>query len=100
MLSVNYVRIAESPRIEAISVKPFFRDAFRRTHCLIPASGYMSGRPASSPGISRSPMGEPIVEKDRTTGEVVKKSMGVSAEDYAILQAIRQALPDANSRSP
>lgn len=27
-------------RAETVETKPFFRDAFKRTRCLIPASGY------------------------------------------------------------
>ena len=27
-------------RAETVETRPFFRDAFRRTRCLIPASGY------------------------------------------------------------
>jgi putative SOS response-associated peptidase YedK len=27
-------------RVETVETKPFFRDAFKRTRCLIPVSGY------------------------------------------------------------
>jgi len=29
-----------SARVETVTTKPFFREAFKRTRCLIPASGY------------------------------------------------------------
>jgi putative SOS response-associated peptidase YedK len=29
-----------SARVETATTKPFFREAFKRTRCLIPASGY------------------------------------------------------------
>ncbi len=31
---------AFSARVETVTTKPFFREAFKRTRCLIPASGY------------------------------------------------------------
>jgi putative SOS response-associated peptidase YedK len=40
-------------RAETAETKPFFRDAFKRTRCLIPVSGYSMARhrrAASSPG--------------------------------------------------
>ena len=43
-------------RAETIETKPFFRDAFKRTRCLIPMSGITSGKTRqveSSLGISR-----------------------------------------------
>jgi putative SOS response-associated peptidase YedK len=27
-------------RVETVTTKPFFREAFKRTRCIIPASGY------------------------------------------------------------
>ena len=33
-------------RAETAAEKPFFRSAFKRTRCLIPASGYYDNRPA------------------------------------------------------
>ena len=47
-------------RVETVETKPVFRDAFKRTRCLIPMSGYYeckTHRAASSPGISRRATG-------------------------------------------
>jgi putative SOS response-associated peptidase YedK len=46
-------------RAETIETKPFFRDAFKRTRCLIPMSGYYEWQDASGgkqPCISRREM--------------------------------------------
>jgi putative SOS response-associated peptidase YedK len=42
-----------------VTTKPFFREVFKRTRCIIPASGYYDGRirqAASSRTTSRAPM--------------------------------------------
>jgi putative SOS response-associated peptidase YedK len=36
---------AFNARAETIETKPFFRDAFKRTRCLIPMSGYYEWSP-------------------------------------------------------
>ena len=33
-----------NPRVETVTTKPFFREAFKRTRCLISASGYYEGQ--------------------------------------------------------
>jgi putative SOS response-associated peptidase YedK len=46
-------------RAETVETKPFFRDAFKRSRCLIPPAVTTSGRPrpvASSPTTSLAPM--------------------------------------------
>ena len=46
-------------RAETVDTKPVFRDAFKRTRCLIPMSGYYEWKDTpsgSSPGTSRPPM--------------------------------------------
>jgi putative SOS response-associated peptidase YedK len=46
-------------RVETVTTKPFFREVFKRTRCIIPASGYYDGRirqAASSRTTSRAPM--------------------------------------------
>jgi putative SOS response-associated peptidase YedK len=47
-------------RAETVETKPAFRDAFKRTRCLIPISAITNGRiqrAANSPGISRCATG-------------------------------------------
>jgi putative SOS response-associated peptidase YedK len=69
-------------RVETVAEKPFFRDAFRRTRCLIPASGYYEWQDTTTgkqPWYFTRADGEPMTFaglwdewKDKTTGEVLK----------------------------
>ena len=46
-------------RVETVTTKPFFREAFKRTRCIIPASGYYEWQDtpaASSRTTSPAPM--------------------------------------------
>jgi putative SOS response-associated peptidase YedK len=69
-------------RAETVADKPFFRDAFRRTRCLIPASGYYEWQNTATgkqPWYFTRADGEPMTLaglcdewKDKATGEVLK----------------------------
>jgi putative SOS response-associated peptidase YedK len=69
-------------RAETVAEKPFFRDAFRRTRCLIPASGYYEWQDTATgkqPWYFTRTDGEPMTFaglwdewKDKATGEVLK----------------------------
>jgi putative SOS response-associated peptidase YedK len=69
-------------RAETVAEKPFFRDAFRRTRCLIPASGYYEWQNIATgkqPWYFTRADGEPMTFaglwdewKDKATGEVLK----------------------------
>jgi putative SOS response-associated peptidase YedK len=69
-------------RVETVAKKPFFRDAFMRTRCLIPASGYYEWQDTATgkqPWYFTRADGEPMTFaglrdewKDKATGEVLK----------------------------
>jgi hypothetical protein len=71
-------------RTETVADKPFFRDAFRRTRCLIPASGYYEWQDTATgkqPWYFSRTDGEPMTFaglwdewKDKATGEVLKSA--------------------------
>ena len=70
-------------RAETVETKPFFRDAFKRTRCLIPMSGYYEWQNTPSgkqPWYFTARDGSPLLTaaglwdewKDRETGERLK----------------------------
>jgi putative SOS response-associated peptidase YedK len=70
-------------RTETVADKPFFRDAFRRTRCLIPASGYYEWQDTATgkqPWYFTRADGEPMTWK-RAVMAVVVASGTVSAGD-------------------
>ena len=83
-------------RAETIETKPFFRDAFKRTRCLIPLSGYYEWQDApggKQPWYFTARDGSPILTaaglwdewKDRQTGERLKSCTMIITEpnDFA-----------------
>lgn len=82
--SLKDVKMATfNARVETVDTKPFFRDAFKRTRCLIPLSGYFEWQQTpqgKQPWYFAARDGSPILTaaalwdewKDRGTGERLK----------------------------
>jgi putative SOS response-associated peptidase YedK len=107
------VLVAEAPqgiraatfnaRVETVAEKPFFRDAFRRTRCLIPASGYYEWQDTATgkqPWYFTRADGEPMTFaglwdewKDRTTGEVVKSCTMLITEPNNFVAEVHDRMP-------
>ena len=86
-------------RAETIETKPFFRDAFKRTRCLIPMSGYYEWQNTPSgkqPWYFTARDGSPLLTaaglwdewKDRATGERLKSCTMIITEpnEFAALR--------------
>jgi putative SOS response-associated peptidase YedK len=84
-------------RAETVETKPFFRDAFRRTRCLIPMSGYYEWQNTASgkqPWYFTAADGSPLLTaaglwdewKNRENGERVKSCTMIVTEpnDFAV----------------
>jgi putative SOS response-associated peptidase YedK len=88
-------------RAETIETKPFFRDAFKRTRCLIPMSGYYEWQ--NTPG-GKQPWyftardGSPLLTaaglwdewKNRETGERLNPRSDASVLDGAAIRAVAE----------
>ena len=91
-------------RAETVETKPFFRDAYKRTRCLIPMSGYYEWQ--NTPG-GKQPWyftardGSPILTaaglwdewKDRETGERLKSCTMIITEPSDMAAQIRDRMP-------
>lgn len=90
-------------RAETVETKPFFRDAFKRTRCLIPASGYYEWQ--ATPG-GKLPYyftrvdGEPITFaglwdgwRDRATGETLKSCTMIITEPNKLAAEVHDRMP-------
>ncbi len=91
-------------RAETIETKPFFRDAFKRTRCLIPMSGYYEWQ--NTPG-GKQPWyftardGSPLLTaaglwdewKDRKTGERLKSCTMIVTEPNNFAAEIHDRMP-------
>ena len=96
-------------RAETLETKPFFRDAFKRTRCLIPASGYYEGRTergGKQPYYFSRTDGDPPTFaglwdewKDHKTGEVLKSCTMVITEPNAAAAEIHDRMPVILERS-
>jgi putative SOS response-associated peptidase YedK len=94
---LNELRMATfNARAETVETKPVFRDAFKRSRCLIPISGYYEWQNAPSgkqPWYFTSRDGSPLLTaaglwdewKDRATGERLKSCTMIITEpnDFA-----------------
>jgi putative SOS response-associated peptidase YedK len=90
-------------RAETVETKPFFRDALRRTRCLIPASGYYEWRTEADgkqPYYFTRADGDPLTFaglwdewKDRATGETLKSCTMIITEPNDFVADIHDRMP-------
>jgi putative SOS response-associated peptidase YedK len=91
-------------RAETIETKPFFRDAFKRSRCLIPMSGYYEWQNTPSgkqPWYFTAADGSPILTaaglwdewKNRETGERLKSCTMIIAEPNDMAAQIHDRMP-------
>jgi putative SOS response-associated peptidase YedK len=91
-------------RAETVETKPFFRDAFKQTRCLIPMSGYYEWQDTSSgkqPWYFTARDGSPVVTaaglwdewKDRATGERLKSCTMIITEPNEFAAEIHDRMP-------
>ena len=91
-------------RAETIETKPFFRDAFKRTRCLIPMSGYYEWQDAQGgkqPWYFTARDGSPLLTaaglwdewKDRQTGERLKSCTMIITEPNDFAAEIHARMP-------
>jgi putative SOS response-associated peptidase YedK len=90
-------------RAETVETKPFFRDAFKRTRCLMPASGYYEWRSEAGgkqPYYFTRADGEPITFaglwdewKDRASGETLKSCTMIITEPNGIAAEVHDRMP-------
>jgi putative SOS response-associated peptidase YedK len=91
-------------RAETVADKPFFRGAFRRTRCLIPASGYYEWQHTAGGG--KQPWyftrrdGEPLTFaglwdewKDRATGETLKSCTMIITKPNGFVAEVHDRMP-------
>jgi len=95
-------------RAETVAEKPFFREAFRRTRCLIPASGYYEWQDTATgkqPWYFTRADGEPMTFaglwdewKDKATGEVLKSCTMLITEPNDFVAEVHDRMPVLNQK--
>jgi putative SOS response-associated peptidase YedK len=91
-------------RAETVETKPFFRDAFKHSRCLIPMSGYYEWHSTPSgkqPWYFTAADGSPILTaaglwdewKDRETGERLKSCTMIVGEPNEVAADIHDRMP-------
>ena len=90
-------------RVETVTDKPFFRDAFRRTRCIIPASGYYEWHDTPSgkqPYYFTAADGSPLSIaglwdewNDHETGEKLKSCTMVIADANDFVRQVHDRMP-------
>ena len=91
-------------RAETVADKPFFRRAFRRTRCLIPASGYYEWQDTAAGG--KQPWyftrrdGDPLTFaglwdewKDKATGETLKSCTMIITKPNGFVAEVHDRMP-------
>ena len=90
-------------RAETVDTKPVFRDAFKRTRCLIPVSGYYEWQDTGGkqPWYFTARDGSPLLTaaglwdewKDRATGEQLKSCTMIITEPNDFVAEIHDRMP-------
>jgi putative SOS response-associated peptidase YedK len=90
-------------RVETVTTKPFFREAFKRTRCIIPASGYYEWQDTpggKQPHYFTRTDGQVISFaglrdewKDRATGETMKSCTMIITEPNAMVAEVHDRMP-------
>src|SRR3981081_1078288 len=90
-------------RVETVTTKPFFRAAFKRTRCIIPASGYYEWQDTpdgKQPHYFTRTDGQVISFaglwdewKDRATGEMLKSCTMIITEPNAMVAQVHDRMP-------
>ena len=90
-------------RVETVDTKPFFRDAFKRTRCLIPLSGYFEWKDTPHGKQPRyfTADGSPILTaaglwdewKNRETGEKLKSCTMIITEPNQFVAEVHDRMP-------
>jgi putative SOS response-associated peptidase YedK len=91
-------------RAETVTTKPFFRDAFKRTRCLIPVSGYYEWQDTpggKQPWYFTARDGSPALTvaglwdewKNRETGELLKTCTMIITEPNDFVREIHDRMP-------
>ena len=91
-------------RAETVDTKPFFRDAFKRTRCLIPVSGYYEWQDTpggNQPWYFTARDGSPALTtaglwdewRDRTSGETLKSCTMIITEPNEFVAEVHDRMP-------
>jgi putative SOS response-associated peptidase YedK len=91
-------------RAETAETKPFFRDAFKRTRCMIPMSGYFEWQATADgkqPWYFTAADGSPLLTaaglwdewKDRASGEQIKSCTMIITEPNDFVAEIHDRMP-------
>lgn len=91
-------------RVETVETKPFFRDAYKRTRCLIPLSGYFEWQDTphgKQPWYFTARDGSPVLTaaglwdewKNRETGEKLKSCAMIITEPNEFVAEVHDRMP-------
>lgn len=100
---ISQVPATFNARAEEVDTKPMFRDAFRRSRCLVPASGFFEwtgDKKARKPWFISSQDGKPLMFaglydrwKDRETGQVVSSFTVIVTDANPFMGELHDRMP-------